>query len=317
MSAWNLITVKRLKLSSKNIRDAGCGTSFGDVVKVSDSSSLLAEGPVWHGERGSLLWVNIIDKTLHEKKLCSSFEKVWQLPTTPSSIVLDERSVDFVWVLTNTYLCRFNLVLGELEFYFELNLEDEFRTNDGSIGPDGKFWFGTMRWKPERGQGTVFSIDSIGNITEELNGISIPNTFCWIDSNTFLLSDSFEKKCFSFNVSSKEIATFLNLSSTEGTPDGGAVDSDGNVWIAIWGASKVVCCSPTGEIKKEIMLPVVQPTSCCFGGPDLKTLFITSAKEGLENDGSQAYNLAGSVFSVNAGVAGLNVKGFKGTKDDC
>lgn len=282
------------------------------VKQFSATRAELAEGPVWHNDRGSLLWVNILGNTLHERKLDSDVEQVWELPITPSSLALDAGSNDIVWVLTNSHLCKFDLSKGELTFCVDLALSSDYRTNDGSIGPDGKYWFGTMKWQPEGGQGTIYTVDTYGAITQQYSGVAIPNTFCWINDEVLLLSDSFQQECYAFNTQNKECYSFISLKNTEGTPDGGAVDSVGNIWIALWGAGKVVCYTPSGEAITEIKLPVSQPSSCCFGGSDLKTLFITSAREGLENDGSEAYNLAGSVFSVDVGISGLEVRRFNG-----
>mgnify|MGYP000371480178 CR=1 FL=1 len=307
-----LIIVKCLKLNSRSVSVSMADDTTEGVKQFSATCSELAEGPLWHSDRCSLLWVNILGNTLHERKLDSDVEQVWELPVTPSSLALDGGADDIVWVLTNSHLCKFDLSKDELTFCVDLALSSEFRTNDGSVGPDGKYWFGTMKWQPEDTQGKIFSVDTSGTITQQHNGVAIPNTFCWINDEVMLLSDSFKQECYAFNTQNKECHRFISLKNTEGTPDGGAVDSVGNIWIALWGAGKVVCYTPTGEAIKEIALPVLQPSSCCFGGSDLKTLFITSAKEGLENDGSEAYNLAGFVFSVDVGIKGLEAQRFNG-----
>jgi sugar lactone lactonase YvrE len=93
---------------------------------------------------------------------------------------------------------------------------------------------------------------------------------------------------------------FASTKGAAGSPDGSAVDLEGYLWNAEWGGSRVVRYAPDGRIDRVVEIPAQQPSSCCFGGQDLKTLYVTSAAEGLEKPG-----LSGSLFAFEPGVAGL------------
>jgi len=90
-----------------------------------------------------------------------------------------------------------------------------------------------------------------------------------------------------------------------GGPDGAVVDSAGYLWNAQWGGGKVVRYAPDGSIDRVITVPVSQPSCPAFGGKDLKTLYITSAREGLSAEQLAKEPLAGGVFSIDVDVPGL------------
>ncbi|MGO9883611.1 MAG: SMP-30/gluconolactonase/LRE family protein, partial [Solirubrobacteraceae bacterium] len=96
-----------------------------------------------------------------------------------------------------------------------------------------------------------------------------------------------------------------------GYPDGLTCDAEGGVWIAHWGGARVSRFSPKGELLEEVQVPVLQPSSCTFGGEDLRRLFITSAAVGLEG-AANASGLAGAVFAVDLGVRGLPAARYRG-----
>ena len=94
-------------------------------------------------------------------------------------------------------------------------------------------------------------------------------------------------------------------------PDGAAVDAEGNYWVAMFEGGRIVCLSPTGELLREVRLPVRCPTSVCFGGPDLRTLYVTSASHGRSNEELAQYPHTGKVLAFDVGVAGLEQPEYK------
>ncbi|HEX7757950.1 MAG TPA: SMP-30/gluconolactonase/LRE family protein, partial [Caulobacteraceae bacterium] len=95
-------------------------------------------------------------------------------------------------------------------------------------------------------------------------------------------------------------------------PDGSAVDAEGHVWTAIWGGARLERRAPDGTVERAIALPVKQPTSAAFGGPGLKTLYITTARQNLEPEALERYPLSGSLLAFEPGVAGLALPPFAG-----
>ncbi|BAC12890.1 SMP-30/gluconolactonase/LRE family protein [Oceanobacillus iheyensis] len=104
----------------------------------------------------------------------------------------------------------------------------------------------------------------------------------------------------------KEGRVVIDLKDIEGSPDGMTIDVNDRLWVALWGGSRVICVDPRlGKIVESITLPVSNVTSCTFGGPKMRTLYITTASEGIGNDKFKLEPLAGSLFSCQVGVQGL------------
>lgn len=90
-----------------------------------------------------------------------------------------------------------------------------------------------------------------------------------------------------------------------GAPDGMTIDAEGALWVALWDGSAVVRFSPRGEVLARVDVPATQVSSCCFGGPDLTTLFVTTSQEGFTPEQSAAEPHAGKLFAVETDATGL------------
>ena len=265
----------------------------------------LGEGPIWHSERNSLFWLDILNRNLFEKKFDSKnqiADKTWRLPEFASAIAQDKYAEHILWMITDKSFGRFNLSKGSFHSVLKLDIDQSHRTNDGGVSPDGTFWFGTMEWTPTGVNGSIYSISKTATIKKQKIRIGIPNTFCWdLDGKVIFISDSFQKKIFSFKVDghaleSKTAGVFVDLSNNHSTPDGGAVDIDGFLWNAHWNGKKVVKYDALGTQQQIVPMPVPKPTSCCFGGPENKYLFVTSARDSMTREEMIRYPLSGNVF---------------------
>lgn len=289
------------------------------VKLFASSESLLGEGPLWHQGRQSLFWLDILQLYLYEKKYPGNDEKYdrrWKLPEMASSMAVDANNPDHLWMITDRSFGYFSLDSGIYQPSLQLEIGEEMRANDGGVSPGGYFWFGTMERQPGGLHGSVFSISPRGELYEHLTGIGIPNTFCWsVDGSTFYLSDSFRQCMFAYKYTGESIenanaSPFLNLSGTPATPDGGAITSAGNIWNSQWDGSRVVCYSSNGKELNHLELSVPRPTSCCFGGPENRHLFVTSAREGLDEAELSRSPLSGSVFIAELQEAGQPLTPF-------
>ena len=270
----------------------------------------LGECPIWHNTRESWLWLDINNSTVYELPHAS-------FSASPKVIKLDIKT-SFMAVLSNE-----DLILIATEGAFTLNLEtaaitklcpfkfpENMRTNDGGIDPLGSIWFGTMGQPPSLTRGDIYKLKPNLELTKVHMGINIPNTFCWDASKEALLfADSYEQILYrvSGNGQDNVVTPLIDLSSSKGTPDGGAMDTDNNLWIAIWGAGEIRKYNMDGEVIDSRMLPVPQPSSCCFGGPDYKHLFITSAREGLSHELLEKNPLSGAVFCIELSSNGRKI----------
>jgi sugar lactone lactonase YvrE len=286
----------------------------------SNEKSELGEGPLWHAARESLFWLDILKQTLYEKAFDSieaDFDNSWQLPEISSALALDGESNNSILMVTNLCFGRLDLDTGGFCSLTPLPIDEHMRANDGGVDPNGEFWFGTMEKKPTGNNGNIYSLSPSGKLTHQLAKMGIPNTFCWSAAGKRLyLSDSLQQKMYSFDMSDNEMLLnsekeiFLDLSRSGSTPDGGAMDINGHLWNAHWDGFKIQCYAANKKERDTLNLPVPKVTSCCFGGPDLRQLFITTAREGMITTELQEYPLSGHVFVVELPVIGQKTPAF-------
>ncbi|HWC79032.1 MAG TPA: SMP-30/gluconolactonase/LRE family protein [Pseudonocardiaceae bacterium] len=173
------------------------------------------------------------------------------------------------------------------------------RMNDGGCDPDGRVLAGTMTRTEESGQGVLYRLGADGLVHPVLTALSVPNGIVWrqpdrvhyIDSPTGRID---EYEYFPDGPFGKLIRS-IDVSEYPGGPDGMTIDAEGNLWVAFWSGGAVRCISPAGALLEELRLPVKCPTSCAFGGPDLRTLYITSAYVDL---GEERGELDGALLEV-------------------
>lgn len=283
----------------------------------------LGEAPLWHPQRQSLFWIDIIEQTLFEKKLHSSkpdYDQMWKLNVIVSGMSCKLNSPDELWVVTHIGLVLLNLSTGQYSIKAKLDLPEGFRTNDAHVSSDGAFWVGTMQESPTGTKGSLYRITQDYRVKEILNeSIGIPNTLCWsTDGSKFYLSDSLLQKMFIFDfpidIENIRKKIFIDLSHGHSTPDGGAVDTSGGLWNAQWDGYCVVRYNDNGNETSRLTLPIPRPTSCCFGGETNQLLFITSASDGLSSTELAQHPHSGNVFMYKIDShKGTPVHSFKGT----
>jgi sugar lactone lactonase YvrE len=264
---------------------------------------VLGESPFWSPRLKLWMWVDIKNQVIFQKteqlRVISLAEMVSSIFECRSSILLTGE--------TKIYQFRNN---GIISPYMRLLKSNEYRCNDGSVDARGKYWFGTMEKSPSGLNGKIYSLDMFGNLTDQNADIGIPNTFLWLDENHILISDSFLQKTYKVKLLapgmldwvSREV--WLDLSDTSGTPDGGALDEQGNVWLAVWGDAAIHKYSSEGLLIDKIELHALQPTSCAFGGANMDEMLITTATEGLSENQLMQYPDSGKVL-----LRKMNVKG--------
>ncbi|HCG5236622.1 hypothetical protein CGJ21_04830 [Vibrio parahaemolyticus] len=275
----------------------------------------LGEGPIWNRNRQSWCWFDILNSTLYELPFGESTPELHQLPMMVSAMAT--LGANGLLLASETNIASYDLVSKELHEVIKLGLPSDMRTNDGGMGFDGRFWFSTMQKSPSEAKGAIYSLSPNFTLKKHIDGIVIPNTMVWdTKMSGLMLSDSFYQQTYLYPYEGEQFKPdklsnpTIDLKHTSSTPDGGALDINGNMWVALWGGHKVICVDPLGEIIDEIDLPVPQPSSCCFGGEHYNHLIITSAKEGLTKADLDKYPLSGSVFIVDLDVEGIAIPGF-------
>jgi sugar lactone lactonase YvrE len=163
----------------------------------------------------------------------------------------------------------------------------------------------------EKPQASLYRYDTDGSLHLMETGLTISNGLGWSpDQKTFYLTDSPQQKIYAYdfdsvagNISNHRI--FVDLTHESFHPDGLTIDSEGYIWSAMWNGWCVIRFNPNGEEILRIKLPVQLPTSCTFGGEDLRTLYITTASVGLSQAEIEKSFYSGDLFALQTDITGL------------
>ena len=195
----------------------------------------------------------------------------------------------------------------------------DVRMNDGICDPQGRFWAGTMAYAETPGAGRLYRLELDGSCTLVLDGLTISNGMGWSpDATTMYLADSGVGDVFAFDFDPSggtldQRRTFAHVSVPGAAPDGLTVDSDGDVWVALWNGGAVARYAPDGSLRETLPVPVDRPTSCAFGGRDGATLFVTTSREGLDPAALARQPHAGHVLCLDGlGVTGPPCTPYRG-----
>jgi sugar lactone lactonase YvrE len=267
---------------------------------------MLSEGPRWDGERDELLWVDIIGQRLHRARVGADGQLREAAP-----IQFDRFVGAAAPAARGGYVLAAGpgfLFVDDVGTVSELAQPEGDRTdvrmNDGACDPQGRFWAGTMAHDESPGAGVLYRLELDGTCTTVLTGLTISNGIGWSPNGTTMyLSDSGTGSvdAFDFDGASGDLSgrrTIVQSTEPGVAGDGLTVDDDGCLWVAMWDGGAVRRYDPDGSLLFTVPLPVDRPTSCAFGGPDAATLFITTARQGLDAAALARQPDAGRVFRV-------------------
>ena len=190
--------------------------------------------------------------------------------------------------------------------------EPSLRFNDGKCDPAGRFWVGTFDLEQKPHAGTLYRLDPDGSLHVMLRGITNSNGIAWsLDKKLMYYIDTptLTVQAFDYDHATGAIANprvIIRIPEGAGFPDGMTIDAEGKLWVALWGGGAVHRYHPaTGALLQAVAVPAPYTSSCAFGGPDLKTLYITTARGGLSPEQLEEFPESGNVFAVEPGVAGV------------
>lgn len=270
----------------------------------------LAEGPVWHED--ALWWVDIVSGTLHRREAATG--KTDQRHVGSSLGVAWPARDGWWWCAREHDLAWLHWPSGRLVPAGEPAppLPRAHRFNDGKCDPRGRPWVGTMVRQGEPGTGALFATDPAGALQVRLPGVNLSNGLAWSpDERTFYYIDTLTRRVDAFDHDPATGAlsqrrALVEFAPDEGMPDGMTLDAAGNLWVATWGGYAVHHIDGhTGARLGQISVPAQQVTSATFGGADLRTLFITTARIGLKEDALVAQPHAGGIFTIEVETPGL------------
>jgi sugar lactone lactonase YvrE len=275
----------------------------------------LGEGPRWDAATRTLLWVDIPAKLVHRFDPATGTNTTQQAADVVSLALPRLRGGVVIGLPDGLHLLD-----GEpssLVAAIEPERVDT-RTNDGACDAAGRLWVGTMALDERSPVAGLYRVDADLTVTTVLTGTTISNGLGWSpDGTRFYFIDSPTRRIdvFDFDVANGALENRRSLVAVavEGAvPDGLAVDAEGGVWVALHGGWGLRRYSPDGELLAEVGLPIARITSCCFGGPDLGDLYVTTRREGLSEAERAAQPLAGALLRLDVGVTGLPTHAFAG-----
>src|SRR5918993_2810328 len=276
------------------------------------SACVVGEGAVWDHRSDTLFWVDIKNPGIwryhpdaNEHYRIDAPERVGFVALTPDP--------DTVVAGFKSGLVRFNLRTGDVQPIVSPEPEHPGnRINDGHVGPDGAIYFGTMDDDEKEPTGAFWRWDG-RELTQFHSGVVVTNGPAFShDSQTLYAADTMDGMIYAFDVDHGRLGEprrFARFEEGWGHPDGMAVDAEGHVWVCHWGASRITRFGPDGSVERIVPVPTAQVTKCAFGGPDLTTLYITTAAIGHD---PHIDPMAGHLFRVETGTKGLKANIFKG-----
>lgn len=282
----------------------------------------LGEGPFWDVETQALWWVDIVGRRV--MRLDDAGEvRAWATPQHVSGAI-PCASGGLMLALADG-LHRLDLGAGLTTPFARPDPQTGNRSNEVRTDPQGRLWLGTMannlapdgRPLPLAGAtGGLFRIAPDGSSARLLSGVGIANTLVWSpDGARLYFADSLLGVMWSFAFDGADGAlsdrrVFLEPDAAPGAPDGSAMDEEGCLWNARWGGGCVARFTPAGRLDRLEPIPARQPSSVAFGGPDRRTLFVTSARQELE--GLAPDSPDGALFAIRVDVAGVATPRFAG-----
>ena len=274
-----------------------------------DSRCTLGEGPQWDAINQRLYWCDILGKRLHWLSPATGESGHYQLDHMVSLATPLEGGG--LLLVGEDRLCRFDPNSGNVEAFCDFETNNPVtRSNDARVDRHGSLWLSTMGKKAEKGAGSLYRLHR-GELTRLRTGLTIPNAICFSADGCFAwFTDTVTGEVMRWALNNEgwpegEPQPWADFSSTLGNPDGAVVDSEGCLWLALWGAGQVVRLNHDGKVIGRVELPVSQPSCSAFAGPDLKTLYITTAQEGFSAEQLAQEPTAGSLYVVETGIKGL------------
>ena len=280
-----------------------------------DSRDLVGEGPTWDERRSCLWWTDILSKRLHRLDWPSRVLTTVAMPRRVGSIGLCESGRLLLAFEDGVFLHE----PGTERFEHVATIEAEIvmnRLNDGKVGPDGAFWVGSMdERQPRQPSGALYRVTLAG--AERLfGGVTVSNGLAWSpDGRTMMHADTGASAIdrFDFDPATGAIAhrrRFAEAGEAIGRPDGAAFAMDGTYWSAGVSAGVLNGFDPEGRLVRSVPVPMPHPTMPCFGGSDLRTVFVSSLRDYRGTD-LDRHPQSGGLMVGDLGVAGVPVSRFK------
>ncbi len=287
--------------------------SVDEIQVLLDVPMLLGECPLWHPDEASLYWIDIAGFAVHRFHPKSGHHSLWLLPSEPGCIARSARGG--LVVAMRSGLAILDTSSGTLTPFADAPYDaTKIRFNDGRCDAAGRLWIGTLYEPRDRPAGSLFCVER-GTIRDVYKPVTVSNGVAFsIDNRTLYHADTSAHRinAYEFDLAKGQLGRgrLLKQFATDkandygGRPDGAAVDSEGAYWCAMYEGGRLIRLSPNGETLQEVLLPVRCPTMVAFGGPDLRTVYITTVRHKRSNAELKQYPLSGYLLSLRVDIPG-------------
>jgi sugar lactone lactonase YvrE len=282
---------------------------------VSDVGANVGEGPVWVEREQSLYWVDNKGRRVFRMSGDAKLES-FDMPLEVCCIA--PRGAGGFIAGTDKGFAAIDFDRDRIEIV--ANPEEDLpgnRFNDGKTDAQGRFWAGTMDNAEKETRGSLYRLDPDLSWAKVDSNYHVTNGPAFDPSRRRMYhTDSAPRTIYVFDlaetgeVSNRRV--FAQFGENDGHPDGMTVDSEGNLWVCFWDGWCLRRISPDGEVVEKIGMPVQRPTSCCFGGPNLDRLYVTSASKGIDEDSRAMQPCAGGLFLLETDARGVAQVPFAG-----
>jgi sugar lactone lactonase YvrE len=289
---------------------------------ILDARAQIGESPVWSAEEQALYWVDILAPSLNRLEPATGARHSWRMPSSIGCLALTDTGAILVALRNGLHL--FDPAREKLTFLVDPEADkaggpiEGNRYNDGKVSPDGRLFVGTMdEAEMSRPRGGLYRFDPDGSAHAVRDGLVVSNGLAWsADGRTLFHSDSKAKRLWRSDYDPEtgglgEPVLIAEPDEATGRPDGAATDMAGGYWSAGISAGVLNRWLPDGTLDSHIAVPCAAPTMPCFGGPDMRTIFITSARHHVAPDRLAGYPLSGGIFALQAEIPGVPVARFR------
>jgi L-arabinonolactonase len=285
------------------------------IESVSQDTATLGEGPIWDHRDGRLFWVDIVEGTVNVLTPSTSRRQRIELGENIGCLALTARPDTVLGALRSGWHW-INVETGEKELIAPSPIGKTCRFNDGAVDSSGRFWVGSLEDGEENPVGELFLLDADLTHRSIDRGFLCSNGITWsTDRRWMFFVDSRADAIYRYRydaeigaVSDREL--FVDTSKLPGVPDGIEIDSDGVLWCAFWDGAQIAGFDESGGMIMTIPVPALRPTSMTFGGPEMRTMYITSASFGLSESELADWPASGSVFVTERPTPGLEANIF-------
>jgi sugar lactone lactonase YvrE len=241
------------------------------------ANAKLAEGPRWDAATGRLLWVDIEGCELHVHESGEDRAIAFDAMVGAAAATTGDAAL----VALADRLALVDLADESVRTLVRLPHGPAVRANDGACDAAGRFWIGTMGLDETPGAGALYRYD--GSLQRMLDGVTLSNGIGWTSDDTrmyYIDSTTYRVDVFDFELALGQLGErrpFVSIDTSVGIPDGLTIDDEGGVWVALYGGSCVHRYDERGRLDAVLEVPAENVTSCCFGGDDGRSLFVTTA----------------------------------------